>query len=158
MSSVNIWEWVETQEPAGETQRKDLEKQEENTRTFCATKENFQGATPSRSGLYTKPDDAERQMNYTGKGVHLMQGVRTRYGAVEAGERGANMLACCYYYILKKGYSHEAMETDNSSNSFRRVGCGRRCGEIEKKTWVKGGLLKWERIVHMPFGGTMWRE
>lgn len=105
MSSVNIWEWIETQEPAEETQRKDLEKQEGNTRTFCARKENFQGETPSRSGLYTKPDDAERQMSYTGKGVHLMQGVRTYYGAVEAGERGANMLACCYYYILKKGYS-----------------------------------------------------
>lgn len=102
MSSVNIWEWVETQEPAEETQRKDLEKQEENTRTFCAREENFRGETPSRSGLYIKPDNAEGQMNYTGKGVHLIQGVRTCYGAVEEGDRGANVLACYYY---SKGYS-----------------------------------------------------
>lgn len=102
MSSVNIWEWIETQEPAEETQRKDLEKQEENTRTFCARKENFRGETPSRSRLYIKPDNAKGKMNYTGKGVHLIQGVRTCYGAVEAGDRGANVLACYYY---SKGYS-----------------------------------------------------
>lgn len=102
-------------------------------------------------------------MNYTGKGVHLIQGVRTCYGAVEAGDRGANVLACYYY---SKGYSMRLWtQIIPQTLSGGLVVAGDVGKSRKKKTWVKGGFLvwvlfclKWERIVQMPFGGTMWRE